>query len=97
MLSVHKRFGVIAGFLILLLLLAINTAAQRHQLAIQVEHQQWFSDSRRVVQELGQIELLLKDAETGSEVSLITETSTTLHRTIPPSLRSISIFKISLL
>ncbi len=65
MLLIHKRFGVIAGFLILLVLLAINAAAQRHQLAVQVWHQQWFSNSRRVVQELGQIELLLKDAEAG--------------------------------
>ncbi len=65
MLSIPKRFGVVVGFLILLVLLAINAAAQRHQLAVQVRNQQWFSDSRLVVQELGKIESLLKDAETG--------------------------------
>ncbi len=68
MLLIHKRFGVVAGFVILLLFLAINTVAQRHQLAVQVRNQQWFSDSRRVVQELGKIDSLLKDAETGQRV-----------------------------
>ena len=32
---------------------------------MQVGNQEWFSHSRRVVQELGKIESLLKDAETG--------------------------------
>ncbi len=68
LLLIHKRFGVVAGFLILLVLLAINTVAQRHQLAVQVRNQQWLSDSLRVVQELGRIDSLLKDAETGQRV-----------------------------
>ncbi len=46
--SMHKRLGVIAGFLIVLVLLAINTAVLRHQLAVQVGNQEWFSRSRRV-------------------------------------------------
>jgi PAS domain S-box-containing protein len=63
--SIHKRFGVIGGFFILLVLLAINTAVLRHQLATQVGNQEWFSRSRRVLQELRNTESLVKDAETG--------------------------------
>ena len=50
--SMHKRFGVIVGFFALLILLVINTVVVRHQLAVQVGNQEWFSHSRRVVQEL---------------------------------------------
>jgi PAS domain S-box-containing protein len=70
--SSHKRFGVIGGFLILLVLLALNTAVLRHQLATQVGNQEWFSRSRRVVQELRNTESLVKDAETGQRGYLYT-------------------------
>ena len=70
--SIHKRFGVIGGFLILLVLLAFNTAVLRHQLATQVGNQEWFSRSRRVVQELRNTESLVKDAETGQRGYLYT-------------------------
>jgi PAS domain S-box-containing protein len=68
----HKRLGVIAGFLIILVLLVINTAVLRHQLAVQVGNQEWFSHSRRVVQELRNTESLVKDAETGQRGYLYT-------------------------
>jgi PAS domain S-box-containing protein len=68
----HKRLGVIAGFLIILVLLGINTAILRHQLAVQVDNQEWFSRSRRVVQELRNTESLVKDAETGQRGYLYT-------------------------
>jgi PAS domain S-box-containing protein len=70
--SFGKRFAVIGGFLILLVLLAINTAVLRHQLAKQVGSQEWFSRSRRVVQELRNTDSLLKDAETGQRGYLYT-------------------------
>ena len=70
--SFHKRFAVIGGFLVLLILLAINTAVLRHQLATQVGNQEWFSRSRRVLQELRNTESLLKDAETGQRGYLYT-------------------------
>ncbi len=70
--SMQKRLGVIAGFLVILLLLAINTAILRRQLAVQVGNQEWFSHSRRVAQELRNIESLLKDAETGQRGYLYT-------------------------
>jgi PAS domain S-box-containing protein len=70
--SIHKRFGVISGFVIVLVLLAINTAVLRHQLATQVANQEWFSRSRRVVQALRNTDSLLKDAETGQRGYLYT-------------------------
>jgi PAS domain S-box-containing protein len=70
--SMQKRLGVIAGFLIILCLLAINTAVLRRQLAVQVGNQEWFSRSRRVLQELKNTESLLKDAETGQRGYLYT-------------------------
>jgi PAS domain S-box-containing protein len=70
--SMHKRFGVIAGFFALLVLLVINTVIVRHQLAVQVGNQEWFSHSRRVVQELRITESLVKDAETGQRGFLYT-------------------------
>jgi PAS domain S-box-containing protein len=70
--SFHKRFAIIGGFLILLALVAINTAVLRHQLATQVGNQEWFSRSRRVVQELRNTESLIKDAETGQRGYLYT-------------------------
>src|SRR5271167_131469 len=70
--SIHKRFGVIAGFAILLVLLATNTAVLRHQLAMQVGNQEWFSRSRRVLQELRNTESVVKDAETGQRGYLYT-------------------------
>jgi PAS domain S-box-containing protein len=70
--SMHKRFGVIGGFVVVLVLLAINTAVLRHQLATQVGNQEWFSRSRRVLQELRNTDSLLKDAETGQRGYLYT-------------------------
>ena len=70
--SMHKRFGVIVGFFALLVLLVINTVIVRHQLAVQVENQEWFSHSRRVVQELRITESLVKDAEAGQRGYLYT-------------------------
>jgi PAS domain S-box-containing protein len=70
--SMHKRFGVIAGFFALLVILVIDTVIVRHQLAVQVGNQEWFSHSRRVVQELRITEALVKDAETGQRGFLYT-------------------------
>src|SRR3984957_6849121 len=70
--SIHRRFGVISGFVIVLVLLALNTAVLRHQLATQVANQEWFSRSRRVLQEVRSTDALLKDAETGQRGYLYT-------------------------
>jgi PAS domain S-box-containing protein len=70
--SWYKRFGVIVGFVLFFLLLVISTFVLRHQLAVQVGHQAWFSHSKRVVQALRDVESLLKDAETGQRGYLYT-------------------------
>jgi PAS domain S-box-containing protein len=70
--SIHKRFGLISGFAIVLMLLAINTVVLRNQLATQVANQEWFSRSRRVVQEIRNTDSLVKDAETGQRGYLYT-------------------------
>lgn len=91
--SIHKRFGVIAGFLILLVLLAVNAAVLRHQLSVQVGNQEWFSHSRRVVQELRNTESLVRDAETGQRGYLYTERPGYLAPTPWPRLKSMRTLK----
>src|ERR1700710_2008401 len=84
--TIHRRFSVIAGFVILLFLLAANTAILRHQLAVQVGNQEWFSHSRRVLQELKNIESLLKDTESSQRGFLYTgrQTYLTPYRSASP-------------
>jgi PAS domain S-box-containing protein len=68
----QKRFGVIGGFLLLLILLAVTTIVTRRQLSVQVENQSWVSHSRQVLFELAQTESLLNEAETGQRGYLYT-------------------------
>ncbi|MGA2650015.1 MAG: CHASE3 domain-containing protein [Terracidiphilus sp.] len=68
----YKRFSVITGFLLLLLLLAANALVMRHQLAIQLQRQDWVSHTRQVLFQLTRIESLLIDAETGQRGFLYT-------------------------
>lgn len=64
-LSSLKRLGVLAGFAFFLAILVVNTFIQRHQLDIQVRHQDWVNHTRQVLFELERTETLLKDAEAG--------------------------------
>src|ERR1017187_744614 len=61
----YKRFSVIIGFVLLLILLVADAFVTRHQLGIQVETAAWVTHTRQVLLELSQTESLLKDAETG--------------------------------
>jgi PAS domain S-box-containing protein len=70
--TVYKRLSVIAGFGLLLLLLIVNAAVTRRELAIQIEDQTWVARSRQVLYELSQTESVLKDAETGQRGFLYT-------------------------
>lgn len=70
--TIHKRFSVILGFFLLLLLLLVDGYVIRRQLAIQVESQQWVFHTQQVLIELGEVESLLKDAETGQRGFLYT-------------------------
>ena len=67
-----KRLGILAGFAILLILLAAATLVLRHQLLTQIDHQDLAIHTRQVISELNQTESLLKDAETGQRGLLYT-------------------------
>jgi PAS domain S-box-containing protein len=61
----YRRFSVILGFLLFLILLIANGLVIRRQLGVQISNQVWLSHTQRVLFELGQTESLIKDAETG--------------------------------
>jgi diguanylate cyclase (GGDEF)-like protein/PAS domain S-box-containing protein len=67
-----KRLGILAGFTVLLILLAAATLILRHRLLIQIAHQDWVTQARLVIYELNEAESLLKDAETGQRGLLYT-------------------------
>jgi PAS domain S-box-containing protein len=67
-----KRFSVIAGFGLLLLLLLLNAFVTRRQLDAQIDDQRGVMRTRKVLFELVQTESLLKDAETGQRGFLYT-------------------------
>jgi PAS domain S-box-containing protein len=68
----HKRFSVVAGFVLLLAVLIGNAIVMRRQLAVQVDRQAWLLHSRLVLFQLQQVESELKDAETGQRGFLYT-------------------------
>jgi PAS domain S-box-containing protein len=69
---ITKRFGVIGGFTLMFLLLAVNAFTTRRQLSLQLNSQGWVLHTRQVISELTQTESLLKDAETGQRGYLYT-------------------------
>jgi PAS domain S-box-containing protein len=68
----HKRFSVITGFGLLVIVLAANAIITKRQLGVQGENQRWLSHTKQVLFELAQTESLLKDAETGQRGFLYT-------------------------
>lgn len=68
----YKRFSVITGFGILLLLLVANAFVIRRQLGVQISTQRWVVHTREVLSELNKAESLLTDAETGQRGYLYT-------------------------
>ena len=71
----YKRFGIIAGFAVLLALLIGNAVVTRRQVAIQVGMGFLVSHTREVLFELKQTELLLVDAEAEKRGFLFTGNS----------------------
>ena len=67
-----KRFSVIAGFAVLLIILIGNGLVTRRQVGEQIASEQRLADSRHMMLELEKIESLLKDAETGQRGFLYT-------------------------
>jgi PAS domain S-box-containing protein len=70
--TIHKRFSVITGFVLLLVVLVANAIITARQLRIQVGNQAWVARTQQVRFELSQTESLLKDAETGQRGFLYT-------------------------
>lgn len=71
--SLYKRFIVFAGFAAVLAVLAVNTIVTRRRLAVQDNNQAWVEHTQQVLQELGTVESLLRDAEVGQRGFLYTE------------------------
>jgi PAS domain S-box-containing protein len=70
--AIYRRFSVISGFVILLVVLAVNALVTRREVGAQIEVHAWIIHTEQVVLELRQIELLLRDAETGQRGFLYT-------------------------
>jgi len=68
----YKRFSVISGFSVLLVLLLLNAFVIRRQVGVQVASQAWVIHTQRVLFQLSETESLLKDAETGQRGYLYT-------------------------
>ena len=67
-----KRFSVLAGFAVLLIVLIGNGLLTRRQVGAQIATETRLADSRRMLLELERTESLLKDAETGQRGFLYT-------------------------
>ena len=70
--AIYRRFSVISGFVILLFVLAVNALVTRREVGVQIEVHTWVVHTEQVVLELRQIELLLRNAETGQRGFLYT-------------------------
>jgi len=71
--TIHKRFSVVTGFVLLVILLLASTWVIRRQLGLQAENEDWVVHTQQVMLELTQTESLIKDAETGQRGFLYTE------------------------
>ncbi len=76
--TIYKRFSVILGFCLLLVILLANAIVTRRQLAVQVGNQSWVRHTQEVRLSLSQTESLIKDAETGQRGFLYTGNPTYL-------------------
>ncbi len=69
---VYKRASVLVGFVILILLLVVNSWYIKRQLDSQVVDHDLLSHTQQVLQELTETGLLIDDAETGQRGFLYT-------------------------
>jgi diguanylate cyclase (GGDEF)-like protein/PAS domain S-box-containing protein len=67
-----KRLGIIAGFVVLLLLLVANTLILSHQVSVQIANQAKVTHARQVIFALERTQSLLVNAETGQRGYLYT-------------------------
>src|SRR5271168_3564525 len=71
--SFQKRFSVVSGFVLLVIVLLVNAFITKRQLDKQIADQEWADHSRVVLYELTQTESLIKDAEPGQRGFLYSE------------------------
>jgi PAS domain S-box-containing protein len=71
--TLQRRFSVIGGFVLLLVVLIVNAVVTQHQLTVQGANRERLAQSGKVYLELARVESLLKDAETGQRGFLYTE------------------------
>jgi PAS domain S-box-containing protein len=69
---ISKRFGIITGFVLLLILLIANALITRSQLAVLVKNQSRVEHAQQVLIALNQTQSLIEDAETGQRGYLYT-------------------------
>ena len=67
-----RRFSIVSGFTLLVLLLIGNALVTSQRLHVQIANQEWVVHSREVLAELEGTESLLLDAETGQRGYLLT-------------------------
>ena len=70
--TVYKRFSVVAGFILMLIVLAANAFITQRQLSVQVKDEGWVTHTQQVLYELSQTESLLREAEVGQRGYLYT-------------------------
>src|SRR4051794_24713218 len=70
--NTFKRFSIIAGFAVLLMVLIGNGFLTRREVGAQFATEGRLAESRRLLLELEKAESLLKDAETGQKGFLYT-------------------------
>jgi PAS domain S-box-containing protein len=70
--TLHRRFSVVAGFALLLMVLVVNALILRRQLDVQVGNRDRLAQSAEVLLELTRAESLLVNAETGQRGYLFT-------------------------
>ena len=69
---IYKRFGVITGFVLLLILLITNALVTRRQLAVMISHQHDVERTQQVLIAINQTQTLIEDAESGQRGYLYT-------------------------
>ncbi len=67
-----RKFSVVAGFTVLVLMLVANAVITLRQLRVQVDNESWVDHTRVVLFEIAETELLLVDAQTGQRGYLLT-------------------------
>jgi len=63
--QIRKRFSIVIGFFVLLVLLMSNTVITKHLLDVQANDEEWVSHTEQILTQMAQIQSLLANAEAG--------------------------------